>query len=122
MATTITQGASTITPTVVLGWQGNREAQTIIHYVLGDAVPDATLRPASRHSGRLSLGFQGASSETNSKTAETLLSGAVGSFTLVSTERSSLNMVFVVTGTITRELEDATRDAWIVSFDFQEVS
>ena len=37
------------------------------------------------------------------------------------TERSTVTMQYVVDGSVTRELDDATRDVWIVSVDFQEV-
>lgn len=121
MPTTITTGASTITPTLVLGYSADREAQTIVHEILGSASPDVTLRPGKLRSGRLELGFQGATSQANSKTAADLLSGAA-TFNLVSTDLTTIPMPFVVQGTVTRELEDASRNAWIVSFDFQETA
>lgn len=120
MPTTITSGASTITPTQVLEYEANRESQSIIHPILGSTNADVTLRVASLRSGRLQIGFQGSSSEANSKTATDLLSGAA-TFNLVSTDRTSIPMKFVVQGQIRRELEDQSRDAWVVSFDFREI-
>lgn len=121
MATTITSGASTITPTQVLGYKAAREAQTIVHNILGVSAPDVTLRPASLRSGRLELGFQGASAQANSKTAADLLASAA-TFNLVSTDLTTIPMPFVVQGTVERELEDGSRAAWIVSFDYQETA
>ena len=121
MPTTITSGGSTITPSQVLGYKADREAQSIIHPILGSPNPDVTLRPASLRSGRLELGFEGATSETASKTAADLLSTAV-TFNLVSSDRTSIPMPFVVTGSVTRELEEESRAAWMVSFAFQEIA
>lgn len=121
MPTTITSGASTITPTVVLGYSADREAQTIVHPILGVAAPDVTLRPATLRSGNLELGFQGASAQANSKAAADLLSAAA-TFNLVSTDLTTIPMAFVVQGSVTRELEGESRDAWLVSFDFQETA
>jgi len=121
MATTITSGASTLSPTVVDGYEANREAQTIVHVIPGSATPDVILRPALLRSGTLTCMWHGASSEANSKTAADLLATAA-TFALVSTDRTSIPMPFVVTGTVTRRLEDQSRDAWIVSFGFQETA
>ena len=121
MPTTITSGASTITPTAVLGYQAVRESRTIVHPVLGSANPDVSLRPATLRSGELSLGFQGSASEANSKTAADLLSTAA-TFNLVSSERTSIPMPFVVQGQVRRELESESRDAWLVTFSFQETA
>lgn len=121
MPTTITSGGSTITPTQVLGYKADRESKTNIHPILGSSNPDATLRPALLRTGRLELGFQGATSESASKTAADLLSTAV-TFNLVSSDRTSIPMTFVVKGSVSRELEGESRDAWMLSFDFQEVA
>lgn len=121
MVDTITSGASTITPTIILDYSSDREAQSIVHPILGSSNPDITLRPASLRTGRLALGFQGSSSETDSKTAVDLLSTAA-TFNLVSPDRSTIPMLFVVQGRVSRDLEDVSRDAWLVTFDYQETT
>lgn len=122
MTTTITTGATVITPTIVLGYEESREAQSIVHPILGSTTPDVTLRPAVLRTGRLSCGFSGATSETLSKSAADTLAGA-STFALADTDRATVAMTFVVPqgSQVTRTLEDETRNAWVVSFDFQEV-
>ncbi|KAA9105004.1 hypothetical protein [Microbacterium rhizomatis] len=121
MTDIITVGASTIAPTVVLGYSSERAAQNIVHPILGAESPDVTLRPALLRSGTLSLGFSDTGSEGSSRAAETLLA-AVGVGSLASTDRATVAMPFVVVGTVRRELEDATRNAWIVTFGYQETA
>lgn len=120
MSTVITHASGTITPTVVLGYESEREARTIVHSILGRANPDVTLRPAGLRTGTLTLGFEGATAEADSLEAENV-HAAVGSFAVVSTDRDTIEMPYVVSGRITRALDDQTRDAWTVAIDFQEV-
>lgn len=121
MADTITSGASTITPTIVTDYSSEREAQSLVHVILGSPNPDITLRPATLRKGRLELGFHGASSEADSKTALDLLATSV-TFNLVSSDRTSIPMLFVVQGRVSRVLEDVSRGAWLVSFEYQETT
>lgn len=119
---TISTGAAIITPSIVLGYQSAREPRTIIHDILGRESPDVTLRPASLRAGTLSLGFEGDGAEASSRTAEALLSAA-STFTFSEDGVASVAMTFVVSGSsISRELENETRAAWIVSFGYQEIA
>lgn len=121
MATIITHEADTITPTQVLGYSAEREAGNVVHPILGRSNPDVTLRPASLRTGTLSLGFQGDTSEEDS--AECAEIHAVGGvFSIFSTERATVEMSYVSNGRITRELDDESRDAWVVTVDFQEIA
>jgi hypothetical protein len=119
MSTIITSGADTLEPTLVTGYASRREARSIVHTILGRENPDVTFRPASLRSGQLELLFTG---ESESLDAEQL--HATGqTFALISTDRASVEMTYVVAdGTIERELDDATRDVWIVRVPFQEVT
>ncbi len=51
MATTITAGASVITPLLVEGFEAARSGGAIVHTILGRANPDVTLRPAGTRTG-----------------------------------------------------------------------
>jgi hypothetical protein len=121
MSTLITTGAETITPTQILGYADASEGGNIIHPILGRAEPDVTLRPGGLRSGTLTLGFQGATSESDSAVARALLNSGVV-FNIVSTDRGTIEMAFVRSGQVGRELEDNTRDAWTVTVDFHEVA
>ncbi len=120
MADVITSGATVITPTLILGYESTRAPGTIVHDIIGRANPDVTLRPAGTRTGRMELGFIG---EADSYAAETALSTAAV-FTLTSTDRPTVALSFIVKegGTITRTLDDETRNAWTVAFDWREVT
>lgn len=120
MATIITHEADTITPTQVLGYRSEREAGNIIHPILGRSNPDVTLRAAALRTGELEIGFQGATAEADSLAAESIHATG-GIFTVLSTERASVEMTYVVSGRVRRELDDESRDAWVVAVGFQEV-
>lgn len=123
MADVITSGASVIAPTIILGYESSRPGRTIIHPIVNRAADDATLRAAGPRTGRLELGFSGPAAEADSSVAEAVLATA-GPFTFTSTDRTTVSLTFVVPkgGTITRTLEDTTRAAWVVAFDWHEVS
>lgn len=117
MATTITTGSSTITPTLVTGWEATQESRNIIHDIIGRSTPDVTLKPSALRSGNLELLFDTA---TAANTARLLhMENAV--FTITSTELPQINMTYVVGGSISSALEDVTRNMWIISVDFQEI-
>lgn len=121
MGTVITTSALTIAPDAVTAIESARAAATIVHAVLGSPSPDITLRPATARAGRLEMWFTGPGGETRSKDAVNALSAAA-SFTLTRDDLTTLSMTFVVQGGISRALDTATRAAWIVQCEFQEVS
>lgn len=121
MATTITAPGVSITPTVVDGYTANREAQSIVHTILGKQSPDITFRDALLRSGTLTLKFAGATSEDDSAEAEIAHAGAQVFF-LTSDERATIEMSYVVAGgPVVRTLDDDSRDAWIVEVPYQEI-
>lgn len=121
MSTIITHGADTINPTLVLGYSDASDGGNIVHHILGRANPDVTLRPGNVRTGTLTLGFQSATSEADSAAARALLNSG-GVFSILSPERGTVEMSFVRYGRVTRELDDQSRDAWIVTVEFQEVT
>ena len=123
MVDIITSGAVVISPSLILGYESEREAGTLVHPILGSSDDEITLRPARRRTGTLRLAFLDERSESDSLDAETALSqGAV--FTLTSDDRTTIAMQFVVpsTGRVVRRLDDETRLDWTVTVDFQEVT
>jgi hypothetical protein len=62
--------------------------------------------------------------EDASRDAELLHATGTGVFHLSDPDRASLDLFYVVDqdGAITRELDDATRDVWIVTVAFHEVT
>lgn len=118
MATTITSGATTITPELVTGWETDQETRNIIHPIIGSANPDVTLKPANLRTGTIELLFLTASDANDARLAH----ATGGVFQLVSTELSVVDMYYVVSGNINTVLEDSTRNVWTLSVDYQEVT
>lgn len=123
MTLTITAGASTIMPTLMLMLSEESVGGNVVTNIPGRPSPDVTLRPASLRSGTIELGFSGAGSDAASAAALTILRTAA-TFTVAGADRPTLNMKFVVqeNGRIRREIERDTRDAWTISVDYQEIT
>lgn len=116
MTTTLSNGTTTLTPTVVLGWNSEQSSKTQIHEILGSATPDVTTRPALLRSGTLEVLF---ATEADANTCRTMHTAA-GTFTLASTDLSYISFDYVVTGTVKVEMDD-TYTQWLVSIGYQEV-
>lgn len=121
MSTVITYTGGSITPDMVLSFQSSREAGNIVHPILGRANPDVTFRPAMLRTGTLQLGFYASTAEADSLAAEEAHALGVV-FTLASTDRSSIEMSYVVSGGVVRSLVvPSGQGAWTLDIDFQEV-
>lgn len=120
MSTQIITPTTTITPTLVEGYDAQRGGGAIVHQIPGRSTgPDVTLRPAGLRTGTLNLFF-------TSETAATQAWAAVcvaGVFQVLSDERS-IGMSFVVPEgqQIGFQLDDTTRAHWRVTVPFQEVT
>lgn len=121
MSDLIVHEADTIAPTLILGYEARQESSNIVHTVLGRTNPDVTLRPAQMRTGSLSLLFAAPTAEADSDAARQVLATA-GVLSLMSSDRTTVDMAFVTSGSITRRLDEQTRNRWLVSFDFQEVA
>jgi hypothetical protein len=118
MSTTLSNGVTTITPTLVTGWASTQQSNTQLHAIIGNASPDVTVRPANLRAGTLGLVF---STEADAETCRTMHSAA-NIFTLTSTDLDQIDMSYVVAGTIAVTLDDTTLNTWIVDIDYQEVT
>lgn len=116
MATTITNGTDTLTPTLIDGWEATREARTIVHQILGSNEPAVTLRPQGLRAGTLEI-VVGTDASLAASIEEMLCAGEL--LALASTSQP-VGMSFVVSGDVTTRL-NATRKVWLISAEFQEV-
>lgn len=118
MTTTIAAagGGGTTTPTLVLGFRASRAGRNIIHDLIGEGIA-VTLIGSRLRSGTLELLYP---VKADAFAAEALLASKT-TFTLTDTDVVEVGMSFVTDGDVTVELDDATRDAWVVSVDFQQV-
>lgn len=115
--TTLTDGTTTLTPRLVLGWEGYRAARTVVHDILADPDGYVTLRPSSPEALTLQLLLDTAE---ESLTALTLL-GSGQLLTLTIDELPTLTMNLVVVGDATRALDDQTLTRWIVTAEVRQV-
>jgi hypothetical protein len=117
MATTLSDGTTTLNPTIVDGWESAQASRNVIHDILGNTSPDVTLRAPRMRTGTLKTVWL---TKAQAEAARQLhLTANV--FTLTSTEITYITMQYVVAGNITTTLYDDTRNAWTVNIDFQEV-
>lgn len=118
MATTISDGTTTIHPEQVLGYESARPGGNLVHTILDGSIA-VSLRPAGLRTGTLELLFP---LEADAAAAEELHRTAA-SFTLTEPDRPTIAMSYVLAdgGELGRALDDETRDHWVVSVDFQEV-
>ncbi len=105
MTTTISSGATTITPELVTGWESSNDTYNIVHDILSRSTPDITLRGATTRSGTLTMLFL---TEASCETARALHAGA-NVLTLASTEITAANFDYIVAGPVVTMLEDVTR-------------
>lgn len=118
MSTTITIAASTIMPTLVLGYQTETETQNVTHVLLNSASRAVTLGAESLRSGELQLFF---STESAAWAARTVMK-TVGVFTLASTDIAAIGMKFVREGSMRIALDEATREQWVLYVSYREVA
>lgn len=116
---TFSNGTDSITPILIDGYSSESPSGTVVTPLLGSEDVAVTLRPASLRTGTMRLNM--GPDEDAAAAAETALRGA-HVWTLVTDDRESVDMSFVVTDRITRELDNQTRGVWFVGFGWQEVN
>ncbi|WP_053203792.1 hypothetical protein [Jiangella muralis] len=116
--TTISDGTTTLTPLLVLGWSPTREARTRVHQLIGRPDPDVTLRPHALRTGTLRILC---ADEAAAAAMEQLHARGVV-LTLADDDLTTVAGAYVVSGTITTELDTQTLTRWVVTADFTEVT
>lgn len=118
MSTIITSGATVLTPELILLFEDESEAGTLVHPKLGTSNPDVTLRRAAAPTGKLRLLFLTAEEAQSARDAH--MAAAV--FTIVTDEVTWLPSSYVPNGSIRRVQQNDDRDRWVLEVDYQEVS
>ena len=121
MSVTITASAGTpafTTPAMVLGYETARESGNRVHTLIDGAIA-VVLTPAKPRQGTLRL-FYPAEADAFEALA---LHARAATFTLVGTDRTPVHMSYVVAdgGRVALELDDTTRNAFVVAVDYQEL-
>lgn len=117
MATTITAGATTITPDLVLDYEARSETSNTIHEVLNSDARAITLGVESLRAGTLNLYF---ATQTAAWAAHTFLKTST-LFTLASTDATVIGMRFVREGRMSIEIDTRTMTRWLLHVNYQEV-
>lgn len=118
MAPTIRYDGSVVAPQLVMDIATESESGNVVHKLLGNPIPDITLRPASSRTGTWKLFFL---DEASSEAAE-LLHRQPGVFVLDYPERPSIAMTYVVEGRVRRTLDPDTLTRWVLEVGYREVS
>lgn len=117
MTTTIFAGATTITPSLVLGYETASESGNRIHQIIGAQDPAVTLGSEGMRSGTLKMIYP---TQALAWAARSFLKTS-NIFTLASTDETVIGMRFVRDGAMTIELDEDTLSTWILTIDYHEV-
>jgi hypothetical protein len=116
MSVTISDGVTSFSPLLVLGWNDSSEARNIEHNIIGRPDLSFSLQDDSLPAGELQLLFDDRAEVLDAR--ETLRSGGV--FTHVDTERPELNISFCRIGQMRLD-QDETRQFWTITVGYQQV-
>jgi hypothetical protein len=111
-----TNGAGTVTPSVIEGYKPRRESRNKIHDLLDGSIGVAFIAPRPR-AGTLRMMFR---TEADAFAAYNL-HAVETTFTLTSTAVVSASMAYVLDGSLDIEL-DRERAVWWVEVGYQEVT
>ena len=114
---TISDGTTTYTPTTIIEYQADQASGNVLHDIIGTSSRAVTLRPAGLRTGQLKAVMPTFALAS----ALVAMLTAAKKFTLADSGFTSIGMTFVVDGTISLQPTESFV-AWLVVFDFQEVS
>jgi hypothetical protein len=115
--TTVTKGATTLTPTLVVDPSYTRTSGNIVHAILGRPAPDVTFAPARLRKGTHKF----LCADRSAALALENLHATPGAITLVDPTIPGYGMKYVVEGEISSAVDTETRVRWIVDIGYQEV-
>jgi hypothetical protein len=116
--TTISDGATTITPILVTGWESTRTAENVLHNIVGRSDHDVTYRPAGMRAGTLECLCESLEAALQLEA----LAAQPKRLTLTDPDHPSIGMTFVPTADIRVTLDDETRKQATVAIDYQQVA
>lgn len=120
MTSTITasNSAGTTSPTLVLGYETTRESRNVVHDLIGGGIAVALIAPRPR-SGELRL-FYPVEADAWAALA---LHAEETTFALTDTDRPAVGMTYAVgDGGVRLGLDETTRNHWVVTVSYQEVT
>ncbi|GAA2843605.1 hypothetical protein FB468_0576 [Leucobacter komagatae] len=115
--TTITDGTTTLHPTLWMNYRSTRESNTQVH-TLQSGKNALTLRPAGSRRVTVALLFE---DENESKRCEDM-HARPGIITITEDGRDTASMQYAVIGSIERALDPETASVWFVTVEVLEVT
>lgn len=109
--------ASTITPDVVMLFEGEDEPGTVVHQIPGREFPDVTLAPPLSSTGTLRLLFRTFEAAEGARQFHR----AAATFTIVS-DKPWLPDSYVPQGKVGRAQQAADPGRWVLEIPYQEIS
>lgn len=117
MASTVSDGTTTIVPWFVKGYQAAQPGRNVVHDVIGDPGGSMTLYPPSPRSGTLSLYFQ---SNADAEAARALHNQAA-TFTFADSDVTSASMRYILSSSGVQISLEEDSLLWVVAVGFLEV-
>lgn len=118
MSTTVSNGTDTWTALIIDGYEDARAGRNNLIPILGTNERAVFYRPGALRTGSVRVLFE--SFALASGLRDALAEGET--FTLADTDEPDIAMTFVLAGDAALSIEDETRSAWWVEFDFEEVA
>lgn len=118
MATTISDGTTSLSPLLITGWQSTRKSGNVLHDIVGASTVEATLREAGLRAGTLTL----LCATLDAALAIEALASQAKDLSLDDDDHPALAMDFVAAGSIVVQIDEDTRELWTVAIDFQEIA
>jgi hypothetical protein len=115
--TTFSDGISETTPVLVDGFESTSTTNNIIHRLANGGV-SPYFRPHGLRTGTMRLNY--GTDEAAARDAELMFANG-DVFLVEDVDRPTIEMTVMVSGAITRTLDDETRDVWIVTVDYEEL-
>jgi len=113
-------GISTVTPTLLLGYAATRKSRNVVHEILGLAAPVMTYQPSLLRAGEFKLLFE---TQGPAVAAHNAFSNRTTTWTYAFTDNTVANMTFAVAeGNVSIELVADTDHVYTVTFPFQETT
>jgi len=103
-------------PLLVDGWTEAVESRNIINPIVGGGV-DVTLASAAKRTGSFVL-LYGSEDEAN---AAFYLHTLPATFNLSDSDRPTVDLTYVLSGSLERTLDEESRVLWFVTVNYQEV-
>ena len=114
--TTVTRGATVLTPLLVTGFESVQESGNLIHPILGTSAPSVSYAPSTLRTGTFEFLVATAAIAESWRSLH-LTSGI---FVFYDAD-NALTINYVPNGDVTVTLDDESRTLWLVKVDWQEV-